>query len=244
MAVIPEIWGHRGAYSHAPENTLHAFALAAEMGADGVELDIQLTKDGEIVVIHDETLDRTSDHSGRVCDYTLQELKAFNFNKRGISRPLRMEIPTLSEALELLAPTGLSVNIELKTGYEWYAGIEKKALEIAERLGIFDRIIWSSFNFYSILTIKQLEPLSRTALLCGGGILVTGEICEKAGAEALHCDIRQMRYPGLAEDCRARGVKLRPWTVNDEADFKLAAEYGAHAVITNRIDAAKAAYGR
>ena len=76
-----EIWAHRGASAYAPENTLDAFRLAIEMGADGIELDVQLTKDDEIVVIHDETLQRVSNGTGYVRDYTLEELRALNFNK-------------------------------------------------------------------------------------------------------------------------------------------------------------------
>lgn len=76
-----KVWAHRGASAYAPENTLEAFLLAAEHGADGVELDVQLTKDGEMVVVHDEEIDRVSDGSGFVKDYTLAELKALNFNK-------------------------------------------------------------------------------------------------------------------------------------------------------------------
>jgi glycerophosphoryl diester phosphodiesterase len=240
MVVKPQIWGHRGAYGHAPENTLTAFRLAVEMGAGGVELDIQLSKDGEIVVIHDETVDRTSTGSGNVCDFTLAELKKFNFNKRGITTPLFMEIPTLSEVFELLKTTGADINVEFKTNVNRYAGIEKKALALAEKYGLMKKIVWSSFSHYSVYTIKQLEPLARTALLCGGGILITAEQCEKTGAEALHCDVKQMRYPGLVEDCHTRGVKIRPWVVNAEADLRLAKRLGVDAVMTNNIDTAKA----
>jgi glycerophosphoryl diester phosphodiesterase len=237
MAV--KIWGHRGAYHFAPENTLKSFELAAEMGADGVELDIQLTRDGEIVVIHDETVDRTSNGNGYVNDYTLSELKRLNFNKRGITPPLFMEIPTLRQTLELLAPTGLEINIELKTGVVWYEELAEKALRLTKEFSLADKIIWSSFNYFSLRPIKILEPCARVALLCGGGILATGEICEKIGAEALHCHLNQLRCPGLAEDCKARGIKLRPWTVDEESDFMLCAALGAEAVITNRIDIAR-----
>lgn len=238
MAIKPEIWGHRGAYAHAPENTLTGFQMAADMGAVGVELDVQLSKDNEVVVIHDETIDRTSDHSGMVCDFTLAELKKFNFNKRGLTKPLFMEIPTLAEVFELLGPTPLKINVELKTGILWYEGIEKKALVLAEQFGMLDRITWSSFNQYSIQKVKAFEPAAKTALLCGGGVFVTGSQCESLGAEALHCDIQQMRYPGLVKDCHARGIMIRPWTVNEDADFKLAHKLGVDAVITNWIDRA------
>ena len=108
-----KIWGHRGASGYAPENTLEAFRLAAQMGADGVELDVQLTKDGEIVVIHDEWIDRVSDGSGLVVNYTLEELKQFNFNKTHPEYANVCRIPTLREVLEELKDTGLIINIVL-----------------------------------------------------------------------------------------------------------------------------------
>jgi glycerophosphoryl diester phosphodiesterase len=233
-----KIWGHRGAFHFAPENTLKAFELAAEMGADGVELDVQLTRDGEVVVIHDETVDRTSDGKGHVKDFTLAELKRLNFNKRGITPPPFMEIPTLEETLALLAAKGLEINIELKTGAVWYEGLAEKALRLVREFGLLEKTIWSSFNYFSLRPIKILEPCARVALLCGGGILATGEICEKIGAEALHCSVKQLGVPGLAEDCKERGIKLRPWTVDKEADLRRCEELGADAVITNRIDIA------
>ncbi|MBP2246495.1 glycerophosphoryl diester phosphodiesterase [Paenibacillus xylanexedens] len=234
-----KIWGHRGAYSSAPENTLNGFQMAAEVGADGVELDIQLTKDREIVVIHDETVDRTSDGQGWVKDFTLSEIKKLNFNKSGRTGPLFMEVPTLAEVLELLKPTGLTINIELKTGVIYYDGIEPVALKLVEKYGLSNRVIWSSFNHYSIQKIKLLEPSARTALLCGGGVLVTGEQCEKVGAEALHPSVHMLRYPALAEDCHKRGILIRPWTVTNEDDLQLARQLGVDAVIVNKIDWAK-----
>jgi len=108
-----KVWAHRGASGYAPENTLPAFALAVEQGADGVELDIQLTKDGQIVVIHDETIDRVSNGSGWVKDYTLSQLKKFNFNKTFPEYGF-VTIPTLEEVYDLLKDTGLTVNVELK----------------------------------------------------------------------------------------------------------------------------------
>lgn len=230
-----QIWGHRGAYSNAPENTLAGFLKAVEMGADGVEFDIQLSKDAEVVVIHDETIDRTSNGSGKVADFTLSELKKFNFNKRGVTSPFFMEIPTLSEVLELLAPTDLTLNIEFKTGFAYYEGIEKKAFDIVARFGISERAIWSSFNHFSVQNLKRFAPAAKTALLCGSGIIVTGEQCEKIGAYALHPQINQLSYPGLVEDCHKRGINVHAWTVTTPKQLDLARELGVDAVVVNDL---------
>jgi glycerophosphoryl diester phosphodiesterase len=236
---MTEIWGHRGAYAFAPENTLKSFQIAAEMGANGVEMDIQLTKDGEIVVIHDEAIDRTSNGHGYVKDLSLSELKKINFNKRGITPPMFMEIPTLAEVFELLKPINIKINIEFKTNVFFYECIEKKALALAEKFGMTERIVWSSFNHFSVQHVKKIEPSAKTALLCYGLIFVTGEQCEKIGAEALHPHFSQLQYPCLIDDCKKRGIKIRPWTVNNPDELKNIFSLGVDAVFTNRIDIAK-----
>lgn len=230
-----EIWGHRGAYDYAPENTLYSFEKAIELGADGVEFDVQLSRDGEVMVIHDEMIDRISNGTGFAKDYTLAELKRFNFNKRSISQPPIMEIPTLDEVLQLLKPTGIAINIELKTGIVYYDGIERRTSDIVNKHGLSAQVLYSSFNHYSVQKVKAYDPAARTALLCGGGIIVTGEQCEKVGAYALHPSVQQMRYPGLVEDCHNRGVKVHVWTVTDEDDFTFAQNCGIDAVFVNDL---------
>ena len=106
------VWAHRGASGYAPENTMEAFRMAEEMGADGIELDVQMTKDGELVIIHDETINRVCDGKGWVKDFTLAQLRKYNFNK---THPeyLRCEIPTLEEVYAWIKTTNLTVNVEI-----------------------------------------------------------------------------------------------------------------------------------
>jgi glycerophosphoryl diester phosphodiesterase len=233
-----QIWAHRGASGHAPENTLTAFRMAAEMGADGVELDVQLTRDGRLIVIHDESIDRVSDGAGPVASYGLAELKRFNFNKKGITKPLFMEAPTLEEVCEALSGTGLVVNIELKTGLCFYEGIEEKAADVVRAYNMEERVIYSSFNHYSVLRMKERAPAARTGLLFGGGVIVAAEACERLGITAAHPDMSALRYPGLIRDAKARGVKLHAWTANEDADLRFCFESGVDAVITNFPDRA------
>ena len=160
----PKIFAHRGASRYAPENTLPAFALAAEQGADGVELDVHLTRDDQLVVIHDETLERTTDGAGWVKDCTLAQLQALSA-ANGMDGFAGTRVPTLRQVLEQLRPTGLLVNIELKTSVIWYAGIEQKTLELVRDLGMADRVIYSSFNHYSIQQVRARDPSARTAYL-------------------------------------------------------------------------------
>lgn len=235
-----KIWAHRGVSGHAPENTLPAFELAHVMGADGIELDVQLSKDGVPVVIHDEWIDRVSDGTGYVRDYTLEELKAFNMN-RSFPAYGRVAIPTLEEVYDLARKTDLAINLELKNSTVFYEGLEEKVLRLAEEKGLADRIIYSSFNHYSMRRIKQLLPTARVAFLYCDGILDIAEYAEKYGGYAVHPSVACMKYPGVdvVRDCHAKGVRVHVWTVNEAADFERMRELGADAVITNYVEREK-----
>ena len=151
------VWAHRGASGYAPENTLEAFKKAVEMGADGVELDVQLTKDDQMVVIHDELIDRTSDGRGWVKDMTLEELRKYNYNKTHPEYE-HADIPTLREVYELLKPTGLTINVELKTGIVFYEELERKVIELTKEMGMEDKVLYSSFNHYTCVKLHELNP--------------------------------------------------------------------------------------
>lgn len=230
--MAPLIWAHRGASGSRPENTLSAFRKAVKDGADGIELDIQLTKDGEIVVCHDETIDRTSSGSGYLKNFTLRELKKLNFNKTH-PEVARAEIPTMREVFDLIRPTGLTVNIELKTGVFDYDGIEQKIIDLTHEAGMQDRVIYSSFNHYTIKRIQELDKDAKTAFLYADGALDMPEYGAANGVDALHPDYSCLRYPGFMDECRKKGLDVNVWTVNTADQMKKCAEAGVHAIITN-----------
>lgn len=228
----PLIWAHRGASAFAPENTLPAFQKAADLGADGVELDIQMTKDGQIVVIHDERIDRTSDGSGWVKDFTLAELRRYNYQK---TRPEygHVDIPLMEEVFELLKPTGLSINIELKTGVFFYPRLEAKILQLTARMGMEVRVLYSSFNHASMVKIKELNPAAKTAFLYADGTIDMPEYGRKYGVDALHPALYNIQYPDFMEKCGQYGLDVNVWTVDEPKYMKLCRDAGVHAVITN-----------
>lgn len=230
-----KIWAHRGASAYAPENTLPAFALARKMGADGVELDVQLSKDGVPVVIHDERIDRVSDGTGLVRDYTLAELRQFNFNRKF---PIygRVTIPTLEEVYDLIKDTDLLVNLELKNSIESYEDLEEKVLELAEEKNIADRVIYSSFNHFSMKKIEQLNPDARIAFLFSNGILGIAEYADKYHAYAVHPSCRNMEYHDIVKECHDKNIRVHVWTVNEQADFEKMRRLGVDAVITNYVE--------
>lgn len=239
-----QVWAHRGASAYAPENTLEAFALAVEQGADGVELDVQMTRDGELVVAHDETVDRVSNGSGYIKDYTLDELKKLRFNRLFPEYEAAV-IPTLREVYELLKPTGLVVNAELKTGIIQYEGIEEKVLRLAAEMGMKDRVIYSSFYHPALVALKALDASVRTGLLYSDGwIDVASYGKNTVRADALHPALYHMQDKELIPSARAHGLALHVWTVNDGDYMKMLAEQGIEAIITNRPDVCRSVVDR
>ena len=230
-----EIYAHRGACGYAPENTLEAFALAMEQGADGIELDVQLSKDGQLVVIHDETIDRVCDGTGEVRQYTLEELKKFTVS--GLDGKTG-RIPTLREVLELVKPSRMKVNIELKTGIFWYPEIEHLTAEETARQGMEDRVVYSSFNHYSIQKLKEYVPEAETAYLYSDVILNVDSYAKRTGVQGLHPALYHVKMADFLNEYQKSGLKLRVWTVNEEKDIEMLVRAGVDAVITNYPDRA------
>lgn len=230
-----EVWAHRGASGYAPENTLEAFALAVEMRADGVELDVQMTKDGEIVVIHDETVDRVSNKKGWVKDFTLAEIKELNVNCPHPEYE-SVQIPTLREVYELLKPTGLKINVELKTGIVFYEGLDEKVLGLTKEMGIEDRVWYSSFNHYTVKHLKELDPSVKVGVLYADGIVNVVPYAVSLGADALHPALYNIQFPHVVEDCHNANLKMHVWTVNEPEHIALCLAAGVDAIITNYPD--------
>lgn len=234
---MTKVFAHRGASGYAPENTLEAFALAGEQGAQGIELDVQLTKDGEVVVIHDETIDRVSTGKGAVRDYTLEELRRFSFHNHKKEYE-GVQIPTLREVLEQVKPGGMEVNIELKTGIYWYPGLEEKTVELVKAAGMENRVIYSSFNHYSVQKILELDGEAETAYLYNDVLLNVENYAKNTGVCGLHPAVYHLKMADFLESYRRSGLKVRVWTVNDEADMRQFIEKDLEAVITNYPDRA------
>lgn len=234
---MTQVWGHRGASGYAPENTLDSFALALEQGADGVELDVQLTKDGELVVIHDERIDRTGSGTGFVRDFTLAELKKMEFN-RTIPGYKAVTIPTLKEVYELFQGNRKKINVEIKTGIFFYAGIEDRVLELTARMSMENQVIYSSFNHQTMVNMKRLNPQAVCGLLYSDGHLNMDDYCLSLGMDALHPALYNLQYEGFRESCRRKQIPLHVWTVNEPEHMKLMYDMQVEAIITNYPDRA------
>lgn len=232
------IYGHRGASGYAPENTLEAFRLSMEMGADGFELDVHLSRDGELVVIHDETVNRTTNGTGAVRDLTLAQLKELDAcNSMEAYRGAK--IPTLAEVFDLIRDTHHLVNVEVKTDGIFYPEIEEKCVALAKEKGVEDRVLYSSFNHYTLMKLRQLKPDAKLGMLFGDVMGRPWEYAAAISVDYLHPYKSNLRVPGFAEGAEAAGMGVNLWTVNDAETMQLCLDNHV-GIITNYPDVAVA----
>ena len=239
-----KVWAHRGASAYAPENTLESFALAAKMKADGVELDVHLSKDGEVIVCHDEKIDRTSNGKGAIAEMTYEQLLGYSFDN-GMPEYAGAKVPTLRQVYQLLEPAGLTVNVELKTDNTWYEGIEEKCLAIARECGMTDRVLYSSFNHKSLQKLLSLDPNAQTGLLYYLPLGTDDSVyAVEQKAFAVHPHWKFCHVEGYMESMKAKGVRVHPWTVDDPEEMRALIDLGVDALITDKPDVALKVLGR
>lgn len=229
---LPAIWAHRGASGHAPENTMAAFEGAVREGADGIELDVQLSRDGALVVIHDERVDRTSDGTGYVRDLSLSELMKLNFN-RNFPEYGTVRIPRLEDVLALCHTEKLFLNIELKNGIYDYPGLEEAVVKAVAEAGMEDQVIYSSFNHYSIERLSLIAPNSKRGILYSDRWIGVPGYGKLLGVNALHPALWHLDDEMLIQNAHDNGLSVHVWTVNEAEDMKRCRSLGADAIITN-----------
>ena len=208
-------YAHRGFSGEYPENTMIAFEKALEAGCEGIENDVHLTKDGVLVIIHDEQIDRTGNASGWVKDMTYEELCKVDFSYKFTDKVGFQKIPTLDEYLTLVQDQDIITNIELKTGIIEYEGIEQAVYDKVKAYGLVDKVVISSFNHESVKRMKEIAPKMKCGLLTDTWILEAGAYVKKHGFECYH-PLFVMLKPQLVGDLRAHGVEINTWTVNEE----------------------------
>jgi glycerophosphoryl diester phosphodiesterase len=227
---VTKIFAHRGSSGTYPENTMEAFFQAHKEGADGLEIDIQLSRDGHLVIIHDETVDRTTNGHGFVKDHTLIELKRLNAaygDKYGFA-----QIPTLTEFFQWLQGNELICNIELKNGTFPYHGMEEKVIQLIRYFRFENRIIFSSFNHYSLVYCYRLAPEIETAPLYRDGLYMPWVYARSMCSKGMHPNYNAAP-PGIITAAIQAGINVRPYTVNAEQKMKTLFDIGCSAFITD-----------
>ncbi|WP_313894223.1 glycerophosphodiester phosphodiesterase [Psychrobacillus sp.] len=227
-----KVYAHRGSSGTHPENTIAAFEAAANLPVHGVEFDVHMTKDGELVVIHDESIDRTSNGTGFVKDMLLAELKSYDYGMWFSADFTGQTIPTLSETLHIFKDTRHHLNIELKSDIFPYEGMEQKVLQLLKEYGLEHRVVISSFNHEMVRSFKQLAPQIETAILFMEVMIAPHEYANVVGADALHAFFPTALRP-MGRDIVTSGKQLRVFTINEEVYAGMLKSVGVHAIFTD-----------
>jgi glycerophosphoryl diester phosphodiesterase len=243
--LAPLILAHRGASHDAPQNTLAAFALARQMGADGVELDTSLTRDGIPVVIHDLTLNKTTNGSGPVNALDLRAIKELDAGSHFSPQFKGEQVPTLEEAFETIGPD-LVVNVELKSESRQTDGLEQTVATVIRRHNAAERVIVSSFNPFALRRFRPLAPEVPLGYLYSPdepiylrqGWLMLGFHHE---ARHPHHSMIDAQYMAWAKQ---HNYRVNTWTVDDPMRIVGLRDLGVDAIISNQPDVALRAVGR
>jgi glycerophosphoryl diester phosphodiesterase len=237
------IIAHRGASAYYPENTMISFEGAINMGADMVELDVQMTADGEVIVFHDETLNRCTNGRGKIADYSLADLKKLDAGSWFDGFFQGEKIPTLEEVLRA-CKNRIAVNIEIKDSAvrnPLEGGIEEKCLELVEKTGISGHVVFSSFSPLALRHIRQIDTKMPIAVLYDRkyyGAKLPSEIVSGLSANAFNCSLRQLNKKWLA-DLRQHDIPVNVYTVNDEKNMRRLLDVGVNGIFTNHVDVLK-----
>lgn len=234
---------HRGASGHAPENTLAAFRLALELGTDAIELDLRPTRDAQVVVLHDETVDRTTSGRGRLADLTLAEVERLDAGSWFGSRFRGERIPRLADVLELAGRYPIRLLLELKThgspGDAWIA----RAVEEVRRAGLLGRVTFLSFDASALEQVKRQEKAATTGWLVTRVPLRVERKLGALGATVLAARWTSVNA-GLVRRAHAAGYSLVVWTVDAPAAMRRLIALGVDALATNFPDRLNAVLGR
>lgn len=230
---------HRGASYSAPENTIAAIRKAQEMGADAIEIDVHLSKEGHVVVIHDLILDRTTNGSGLVASYTLKELKALDAGIK-FSKEFKGErIPLLSEVFDFIKQYNMEILIELKGWAHHYEGMEEKVIELINKYNFKDRAIVTSFQKDKILEIKKIDPSMKTGI----NFYYLGAkpelYVEKVRADAVYIPnfcFNEERAKEKIKILKDSGYIVGTFTPNDKKAMMKVIRLGVDDILTNRPD--------
>jgi glycerophosphoryl diester phosphodiesterase len=228
------VFGHRGASAYAPMNTLPAFELAALQGADGVELDVHFSKDKQLIVLHDFTVDHTTNGAGFARDMTLAELKALDAGSKKDPKFAGVQIPTLDEVFAAVGQK-LYVNVEIKSETEETDGVEQAVADCLARNNMTERVIVSSFNPLALKRFREIMPHVPIGYLYMADFQPAAEVMASLPHEARHphhpmIDLAYMEW------AKSNGYRVNTWTVNNAGRALELRDLGVDAVITDTPD--------
>lgn len=236
MSTRPAIVAHRGNSSVAPENTMAAFDAAWRVGADLFELDIQVTSDGDAAVIHNATLDETTNGSGAVAARSAAEITALDAGSWFSPSYAGEPVPLLADVLEYLR-TRPEIGLVLEIKGDWPAGPLERVLDAVSAPFLSGRLVVESFSVATMTAARDLAPQLRRDLLVGSADVGLLDLCADLGVSGVAPDGRLLlQQPDLLGRLHQVGLTVAPWTLNEPAQWALALEAGVDGIVTDRPD--------
>jgi glycerophosphoryl diester phosphodiesterase len=236
----PMVVAHRGFSGKAPENTMAAFSLALKAGVSMIELDVQLSKDNKVVVIHDPTVRRTTNGDGKVSDMTLNELKKLDAGSWFNVKYKNERIPTLEEALECIAPNAW-VNLEIKSTRvirKADTKIADAAVAVVRNMGLLERVLFSSFNHKLMKYLKKHEPSAHTGVIFHPVVhfgRMPSALAKPAGAEVFVCSKREATKRRIA-DAAKNNIVIGVYGIENRMDIERMISLGIHVLVSDYPD--------
>ncbi|MFB5677955.1 glycerophosphodiester phosphodiesterase [Paenibacillus terreus] len=225
-------FAHRGASGTCPENTMAAFRRALELGATGIETDVQRTRDGRLVLIHDEYLLRTTGDERLVEEVTVEEVRELDAGSWFGEAFKGEKLPFLEELLDLVSGTDIILNLELKNSIRPYSGMEEQVIAAVKKAGLEEQVLISSFNHYSLAECKKIAPEIQTGVLYIEGLYQPWEYARTFGATALH-PYKEAVTPEWVAAAAEAGIVYNPFTVNEAEEMKSLIAAGVNGIITD-----------
>ena len=236
-----KVMAHRGASAYAPENSLESFALAIEMGAQGIELDIYETSDGRLVIHHDNNIKRMSGVDAKISETDFATLRSYNFAGEYGEKYDFVKIPEFCEVLELFKPTDMTINVEMKEGSDNYI---RAITSLVREYDMEDQVIYSSFDHFKLKKIKEINPRAYVGALYSFNMACPWEYAKAAGFDALHPSYDQL-YKFKNEfgvdyvaEAHKLGIEVNAWTANKPGIIADLVEWGSDHIITDVPDIA------
>ncbi|MGL6065411.1 MAG: glycerophosphodiester phosphodiesterase [Fusobacteriaceae bacterium] len=227
------VFAHRGASALSPENTLVAFKKAIELGAKGIELDVQLSKDGVVMVMHDDTLDRTTNGKGRLEKFNLEELKKLDSGFWYDKSYCEEKIPTLEEVIKIL-PENVRLNIEFKPDKKNVSKIAQEVYKILERYNCSEQVIISSFYHHSLLEYRKLDENIQMGMLFEYDIINIFEYIKKSGINPVSINIsKDYIDENLIKEAHENNLKIAIYTVNEYNEAMELKKIGIDEIFSN-----------
>ncbi|MCH7587322.1 MAG: glycerophosphodiester phosphodiesterase [Chloroflexi bacterium] len=234
----PLVIAHRGASAYAPENTLAAFRLAEELGAQAIELDVKLTKDERVVVLHDATLERTTSGRGPLSKFSYEEIKHLDAGSSFGPTFAKEIIPTLEQVFIHLG-SGMLINIELTNYANPFDALPAKVVEIVRRAGNASQILFSSFSVIALIRARRMAPEIPTGLLVRNStaMWLTALMQRLLKVEYFHPQ-DGMVTARMLDKIRNMNMAVNVWTVNDQSRMRTLLDMGVAGLITDEPEVA------